>query len=86
MCITYFAFTVSTFFAPLIVGYLTAKWSMFLASTFYTTFMVTFMFVNSAAFYTTSALMGIGAARRFSFAFKTSLCAEVDGVCILATY
>lgn len=67
MCITYLAFTISTFFTPLVVSYLTAKWSMFLASTLYTTFMITFMFVNSFAFYTTSALMGIAAARKLSF-------------------
>ncbi|VDM97224.1 unnamed protein product [Thelazia callipaeda] len=62
MCITYFFFTLMTFFTPLVVSYLTAKWTMFLASVFYTIFMLTFMLVNSLIFYMASALMGIAAA------------------------
>uniref|UniRef100_A0A0R3RPB5 UNC93-like protein MFSD11 n=1 Tax=Elaeophora elaphi TaxID=1147741 RepID=A0A0R3RPB5_9BILA len=62
MCITYFAFTLSTFVTPLVVNYLSAKWTMFLASLLYTTFMLTFVLVNNYIFYITSALMGIAAA------------------------
>ncbi|EJW70905.1 hypothetical protein WUBG_18186 [Wuchereria bancrofti] len=64
MCITYFTFTLSTFITPLVVSYLSAKWTMFLASVLYTTFMVTFMLVNSYVFYIASALMGLAAARK----------------------
>ncbi|CAG9531140.1 unnamed protein product [Cercopithifilaria johnstoni] len=62
MCITYFTFTLSTFIAPTVVNYLTAKWTMFLASVLYSTFMLTFMLVNSYVFYTASILMGFAAA------------------------
>ncbi|KAK6112285.1 RE35942p, putative [Brugia malayi] len=62
MCITYFTFTLSTFITPLVVSYLSAKWTMFLASVLYSTFMVTFMLVNSYVFYIASALMGLAAA------------------------
>ncbi|VBB33752.1 unnamed protein product [Acanthocheilonema viteae] len=61
MCITYFTFTLSTFIAPFVVSYLTAKWAMFFASVLYTTFMLAFMLINSYIFYITSALMGFAA-------------------------
>ncbi|MCP9263402.1 hypothetical protein DINM_006204 [Dirofilaria immitis] len=62
MSITYLSFTISTFITPLVLSYLSAKWTMFLASVLYTTFMITFMFVNNYMFYIASALLGIAAA------------------------
>ncbi|KHN76351.1 UNC93-like protein MFSD11 [Toxocara canis] len=62
LSITYLTFTASTFFTPLIVGWIGAKWSMFVASLAYTAFMTTFVLVNNYLFYAMSAVMGFAAA------------------------
>lgn len=62
LAITYLTFTSSCFLTPLILGWIGAKWSMFLASLAYTAFMTTFVMVNSYMFYAMSAIMGFAAA------------------------
>uniref|UniRef100_A0A914XAM8 UNC93-like protein MFSD11 n=1 Tax=Plectus sambesii TaxID=2011161 RepID=A0A914XAM8_9BILA len=62
LAIVYAAFTLSNFLAPAVIAIIGPKWSMTLGSATYTTFLLSFLYLNPLLLYATSALLGFGSA------------------------
>jgi hypothetical protein len=60
-------FTVCNFLAPPIIQLIGVRWSLVVAASTYAAFQAGFLFLNEPYLYTSSALLGLGAASGFVF-------------------
>ncbi|VDM42508.1 unnamed protein product [Toxocara canis] len=58
--VDYVFYTIANLFAPLLIRYANAKWSLFAGSLCFTIYQIGFLYLNNYYYYVSSALMGIG--------------------------